>query len=447
MTTTTGREMMGGLMVDPLLKEIEDLKRRETELRDRVAQLETERAHLLQELSKSAAVAADHARLYRDANEASRAKDEFLATLSHELRTPLNAVLGWVHMLKSGMLAPEASQKALDSIERNAAIQAQLTADLLDVSRVITGKLALECAPVDLATTIDAALDAVRSAASAKNIEISVVVDREACPVWGDASRLQQIIWNLLSNAVKFTPQSGQIQVRLARVDTFTELRVSDTGAGIPQSFLPFVFDRFRQADGTTTRKHGGLGLGLAIVRHLTELHGGTVSAESVGPDRGSTFIVRLPVPAVLTSSTPSADRRPGSETKLQGVRVLVVDDDEDARHLVDAVLEHRGADVKAAASADEAFDMIAADKPDVLLIDICMPGEDGYSLMRRIRELPAAAGGATPAAALTAYSTADDRRQAIAVGFQMYLAKPIDPEVLVDLVATLGGRSKIETV
>ncbi|MBI3263711.1 MAG: response regulator [Acidobacteria bacterium] len=428
---------------DPIPPGADNLTTPDTELRERVAELEAERDRL-------AALVADNARLCHEAIEASRAKDEFLATLSHELRTPLNAVVGWVHMLKSGMLSPEASAKALESIERNASIQAQLTADLLDVSPVITGKLALECAPVDLSATIEAALDANRSAAAAKNIDVSVVIEREACPVWGDANRLQQIVWNLLSNAVKFTPPGGQIQVRLVRIDTHTELRVTDNGIGIPASFLPYVFDRFRQADGTTTRAHGGLGLGLAIVRHLTELHGGTVWAESAGPDQGATFVVRLPVPAVLTSPAAPAsepDQQHAAESKLRGVRVLVVDDDEDARHLVDAVLEHRGAEVKTAASARDAFELLPRYRPDVLLVDICMPVEDGYSLMRRIRTLPTESGGSTPAAALTAYSGVDDRRQAISVGFQMHLAKPIEPTMLVDLVATLAGRPRMEGV
>jgi signal transduction histidine kinase len=388
--------------------------------------------------------------LRRQAEDANRMKDEFLATLSHELRTPLNAMLGWAQVLRLGKVDEAAAARALETIERNARVQAQLIADLLDVSRIITGKLRLEVQAVELPSIIEAALDSVRPGADAKEIRLDVRLDPLTSPVMGDADRLQQVIWNLLSNAIKFTPQNGLVQVRLRLDGGSAEILVSDTGAGIRPDFLPYVFDRFRQAESTITRSHGGLGLGLSIVRHLVELHGGAVAVQSEGEGKGAVFTVRLPVRA----STPeggegalSAERADtaarvwDSPMLLGGVRVLVVEDEEDTRELLIASLRQCGADVTAAASVAEALESLDRSLPDVLVSDLAMPGEDGYSLIRKVRARGPEAGGKIPAAALTAYARAEDRVRALASGFQRHLPKPVDPADLIGMVASLAGR------
>jgi PAS domain S-box-containing protein len=388
---------------------------------------------------------------HRDAETANRSKDEFLATVSHELRTPLNAILGWAQLLLAAGDDPERRQRGLDTVVRNAKLQSQLIDDLLDVSRIISGKMRLDVQPTDLAAVIDAAVEAIRPAAEAKQIQLRRVVDPFAGPVAGDPGRLQQVVWNLLSNAVKFTPKAGKVEVRLERVNSHIEIIVADNGAGIAPEFLPHVFDRFRQLDGTTTRRHGGLGLGLAIVRHLVELHGGTVRVKSPGDGEGSTFLVALPLSIAHLTPAESQRVHPAAETAgddpceensaldLKGIRVLVVDDEQDARETMRQILEHCNAEVETAGSAAEAISCLERWRPDVLLSDIGMPGEDGYELIRRVRELPAERGGQTPAAALTAFARVEDRRRALRAGFQMHLAKPVDIQELATVVASLA--------
>jgi PAS domain S-box-containing protein len=389
-------------------------------------------------------------RLYREAQRVNRVKDEFLATLSHELRTPLNAILGWARLLRLGKLEEPARARALETIERNAAAQAQLIEDLLDVSRIISGKFQVEARPVDLPSITEAALDAVRLAAEAKTIDLVARLD--AVPqITGDPTRLQQVVWNLLSNAIKFTPKGGWVQVRLAAIDSHVEIEVADNGEGIRPDFLPYVFDRFRQADGTTTRQHSGLGLGLAIVRHLVELHGGSVRARSEGEGRGAVFSVRLPVAAVRPKAAgqggdgddPAHARRAlagESMLPLSGLHVLVVDDETDARELVAAVLTESGARVVAVGSVAEALRAVERQRPDVLVSDIGMPSEDGYCLMRQLRAMEKTV-GRIPAAALTAYATVQDRTRALFAGYSSHLPKPIDPAELTAVVANLAGR------
>jgi PAS domain S-box-containing protein len=387
----------------------------------------------------------------KQAEDANRLKDEFLATLSHELRTPLTAMLGWTKMLRMMDLDEATAEHALETIERNAKAQARLVEDLLDVSRIITGKLRLEVRPTELLPVVTAAMDAVRPAAAAKSIELHTHLDPTVGPVSGDPARLQQVAWNLISNAVKFTGRGGRVEVRLERVDSHVEFTVSDTGQGIAPEFLPYVFDRFRQADGSTTRMHGGLGLGLAIVRHLVELHGGTVRAESAGAGHGATFKVQLPIAALQSAhfglrldektDEQSAIRNPQSAA-LSGVRVLIVDDEDDARALLRTVLEKHGAEVVAAASAQEALAAVERGAPDVLVSDIGMPEEDGYELIRRVRALGPERGGRVPAAAVSAYAGEDSRRQALDAGFQLHVPKPVDPEELVSVVRRLAGQA-----
>ena len=386
-----------------------------------------------------------------EADRASRVKDEFLATLSHELRTPLNAILGWSQIARRNPADVAGTTEALATIERNARTQAQIIDDLLDMSRIISGKIRLDVQPVDLSAVVRAAVETVVPAADAKGIRLRAVFDPHAGPVSGDPNRLQQVFWNLMTNAVKFTPKGGRVQVTLARVNSHLEIQVVDTGQGIGDEFLPHVFDRFRQADGGTTRRHGGLGLGLAIVKQLVELHGGTVQARSGGPELGSTFTVNLPLTVVHPEPNPAGERRhpssgdaPGSpddRLMVQGVRVLVVDDEPDARALVRRVLIDAGAVVTTAGSADEAVGLVAADRPDLLVSDIGMPGEDGYSLIARVRALGPDRGGNLPAIALTAYARAEDRMRAIVAGFEQHLAKPVEPAELVTLVAVLAAR------
>ncbi|HET9531462.1 MAG TPA: ATP-binding protein, partial [Blastocatellia bacterium] len=383
----------------------------------------------------------------------SRLKDEFLATVSHELRTPLNAILGWARMLRTGRLDEENRSRAVETIERNARLQAQLIEDLLDVSRIITGKLRLNAQPVTLVTVVEAAIDSLRPSIEAKGLRLEVTLDPRAGPVSGDPDRLQQVLWNILSNAVKFTPKSGRIQVRLERINSHTEITVSDTGKGITPEFLPFVFDRFSQADGSMTRLQGGLGLGLAIVRHLVELHGGSVHAYSPGEGLGATFTVRLPLMIVQDSERfprEAAQRRHPTaghdvsfecSAMLDGLKVLVVEDEPDARELLVAVLGQCGAVVTAVASAAEGLAYIEESKPDVIVSDIEMPGEDGYSFIRKVRSLESRSGGRTLAAALTAYARVEDRLRALSAGFDTHVAKPVEPAEIVAVVASLAGR------
>ncbi len=384
-----------------------------------------------------------------EAAEASRMKDEFLATVSHELRTPLNAILGWAQVLQS--LAPEGPEKlrhGLATIERNAKLQAQLIDDLLDVSRIIAGKLRLEMRPVELVAVIEAAVEAVRPAADAKRIRLLRHLDPATGAVAGDPGRLQQVVWNLLTNAVKFTPAGGQVEVWLTRTAAGAEIRVRDSGAGIDAGFLPHVFERFRQADGSAARKQGGLGLGLAIVRHLVELHGGTVRAESGGADKGATFLVELPRAAAPADETgPVAVWRPALGTPpeaplapdLDGVRVLVVDDEPDAREVIGRILGDCRAEVLAVSSAAEALSALPGFKPHVLVSDIGMPEQDGYALIQEVRQLPAESGGGVPAVALTAFARAEDRRRALRAGYQRHAAKPVDIRDLTLMIAGLA--------
>ena len=410
-----------------------------------------------------------------------RMKDEFLATLSHELRTPLNAILGWSTILRGegvggdGGSATDGGTRPADDlseglaiIERNARAQHQIIEDLLDMSRIISGKVRLDVQRLDLAAVVEAALETVRPAAAAKAIRLQTVLDPRARPVSGDPNRLQQVFWNLLGNAIKFTPRGGRIQVLLERVHSHLEVRVSDSGQGVAAEFLPFVFDRFQQADASTTRAHGGLGLGLAIVKQLVELHGGTVRVESPGPGAGATFTVALPL-TVLQPDTAEGDDapppageqgprrhpraggspasaasllRPTAGLSLAGVTVLVVDDEADARALVGRLLLDRQATVHTAASAAEALELVRVERPDVLVSDVGMPGEDGYSLIRRVRALGPGQGGGVPALALTAYARAEDRVRAVLAGFQMHVAKPVEPAELLTMVASLAGRT-----
>jgi signal transduction histidine kinase/CheY-like chemotaxis protein len=410
---------------------------------------------LAQELARRCASAIDNARLY-DAEQqarsaadfANRAKDEFLATVSHELRTPLNAILGWAKMLSSGSLANDVAkqQKAISTIDRNAVAMAQLIEDLLDISRIISGKMRLEVQSVQLGRVIEAAIDAVRPAADAKEIKIVERSDPDAQTANGDPARLQQVVWNLLSNAVKFTPKQGRIDIEVARDESGISISVTDTGKGIDPRFLPHVFDPFRQEDASHTRSRGGLGLGLAITKQLVELHGGSVFASSAGEGKGSTFRVHLPATAI--PSPPQL--RTGRSRKfrfdsvfeqlprLQGVHALVVDDEEDARTLLKTVLEEFGARVTLAASVPEALAAIEQEPPSLLVSDIGMPIQDGYDLIREVRRLPPERGGNMPAAALTAYARAEDRRRTIDAGFSMHLSKPIDPAELVAVVGSL---------
>jgi PAS domain S-box-containing protein len=372
--------------------------------------------------------------------EANRIKDEFIATLSHELRTPLNAIVGWTALLRTGAIAREEQDRALATIERNARAQAQLIEDLLDVSRIISGKLRLQVQLVDLAGVLESAVAVITPAAVAKSIAIDVVMETRPLLVSGDADRLQQAIWNVLSNAVKFTGTGGRVGINLRAAERLAVLRVQDTGRGIRPEFLPFIFDRFRQADSSYAREHGGLGLGLAIARSIVELHGGTIAAHSSGEGFGTVFMMRLPQTQVVTSSAPAPDPRADSTpARLDGVRILVVDDQPDERSLLSAVLASRGATVTAAASADEALRIIGELTPAVVISDLAMPGKDGYELLRELRRAHAALAG-IPVIALTAHARTEDRERAFREGFDRYLSKPVDPQRLVAAVASLVG-------
>lgn len=432
---------------------------------------------LAEDLAHRIALAVDNARLYREAQAAliaredalglrdellerehaarqeaetaNRAKDEFLATVSHELRTPLNAILGWAHMLRANNLDQSTQSRALETIERNAKSQAQLIEDILDVSRIVTGKLRLDVRPVELAPVLESAIDSVRPAADAKDIRIEAILDPRAGPVSGDANRLQQIVWNLVANAVKFTGKGGRVQVRLERVRSRVEIIVSDTGQGITVEFLPYVFDRFRQADATSTRRYGGLGLGLAIVRHLTEMHGGVVAAASPGEGLGATFTVKLPVIAVHSDELSSDRAHPASggsvsalpPSNLYGVKVLVVDDEPDTREMLRVMVGQFGASVKICSSSAEALNLLKDWEPDVIVSDIEMPDEDGYEFIRKVRRAEAKTGARLiPAVALTAYARFEDRVRALSAGYQMHIAKPAEPAELAIVIASLAG-------
>jgi signal transduction histidine kinase/CheY-like chemotaxis protein len=382
--------------------------------------------------------------LLRELEAAVRARDEFLSIASHELRTPLTSMLGWLHLLRTRALSPEKQARALETVERNARQQAQLIEDLLDVSRIVAGKLRLEVVPLHLDDVVRQAVDSMLPAAEAKGLQLHVLLDGSVGTVLGDAQRLQQVVWNLLSNAVKFTPKGGHIHVTLRRADSSAELSVRDTGRGIARDFLPFVFERFRQADSSTTRQHGGLGLGLSIVQHLVELHGGRVEAFSEGDGQGATFTVRLPISPLRTEEAvgpssavePPLDCPPG----LEGARVLLVEDEPDVRELMVIVLERCKVKVTAVGSAAEALLALQREVPDVLVSDIGMPGEDGYALIRKVRELTPERGGKVPALAVTAHARAEDRRRALLAGYQMHLGKPVAPEELLLMVATLAS-------
>lgn len=446
----TGRHLeLSAFRVDPasrrqvavLFQDVTARKNAEIALREReerFRQMVVERDALL-ESEQAARV---------ESERASRMKDEFLATLSHEIRTPLNAILGWAVLLRGGRVTPDGAAQGLEIIERNARLQAQMIEDLLDMSRIISGKLRLDVQRLDLSDVIRTAAETVESAAAARDIRVQLVLDPQTGPVSGDPNRLQQVFWNLLSNAIKFTPRGGRVQVLLERVNSHLEVSVIDTGEGIEPAFLPHIFDRFRQADATTTRRHGGLGLGLAIVKQLIELHGGTIRAKSPGRNQGATFIALLPLTVVHPDIEPlPARRHPTSElvsapvdsaVQIAGVRVLVVDDEPDARAMLRRLFEERDAIVRTASSADEALSALQAERPDVLVSDIGMPGEDGYGLIRRVRSLAPEHGGRTPAIALTAYARGEDRVRAVVAGFQHHLAKPVEPVELLVMVASL---------
>jgi PAS domain S-box-containing protein len=385
------------------------------------------------------------------AEAANRLKDEFLAVVSHELRTPLNAINGWAYMILSGALDEAAQLRALQSIQRQVRSQCQLIDDLLDVARIVSGKLRLELREVEPARVIHAALDVVRPAADAKQIDLVADLDASVPAVSADSERLQQVIWNLLSNAIKFTPEGGRVEIRSRRFDSGIEIVVTDTGQGISPDFLPYVFDRFQQADVSTTRTHGGIGLGLAIVRHLVELHGGMVFATSAGKGKGATFTIRLPVRAVRSSRPKIAAGRQEHESPhdltvedgevLKGLRVLVVEDNSEDRDVLFAELAHHGATVSASASAADALNELKQFRPDVLVADIGMPGEDGYSLIRKIRRCPHDHGGLTPAIALTAYAGDSNRKRALEAGYQKHMTKPADPSELTRTIVRLARR------
>jgi PAS domain S-box-containing protein len=400
-----------------------------------------------------ASVALENARLYAEAQAANRMKDEFLAVLSHELRTPLNAIVGFSRLLRGNILSGEKAARGLETLERNATWLTQIVEDVLDVSRIVSGKIRLDVQPVDLPLIVDNAVATIQPAADAKGVRVQTVVDPGVGPVSGDPGRLQQVVWNLVSNAVKFTTKNGRVQVRLERVNSHVEIVVSDTGIGIAPNFLPYVFERFRQAEAGTTRKAGGLGLGLAIVRHIVELHGGTVEASSAGEGQGATFRVRLPLMIVDPSALKSRREHPKTEHRepltglgdLSGIHVLAVDDEEDALTLLRVVLEAAGATVTTFSSPAAALQGIAEVKPHVLVLDLGMPDMDGFELITKIRRSPHETVRNLPAAALTAFARSEDRTKALRSGFEMHLAKPVDPGELVASVATLARRVRTE--
>ncbi len=389
-------------------------------------------------------------RLLASAQDSNRMKDEFLGALSHELRPPLNAIVGWAHLLRSGTLREDEATRALDSIDRAARAQARLISDILDVSSIVAGRVRLELAPVDLGAVVEAALDTARPAAEAKSVWFQPVVDTAVGPVLGDAERLRQVVWNLLSNAVKFTPRGGRVRVELARDGAEARITVEDTGQGIARDYLPQLFAA--RGEEAPRPAGSGLGVGLSIVRHLVEQHGGGIDAGSAGQGYGAVFTVRLPLMATSVTAPPPAPRRDpafadphglaGTMPRLDRVRILLVEDEDDAREIIARILEQQGAVVIGVASAGEALEALARERPDVLLSDIGMPIEDGYSLIRKVRQLPADDGGRVPAAALTAFARAEDRMQALLAGFQLHLPKPVQPAELLAVVSSLAGRA-----
>jgi signal transduction histidine kinase len=402
-------------------------------------------------VARQVALTLDGTRLQRDTEAArsateaaTRAKDEFLMTLSHELRNPLNAVSGWAKLLEVGKLGEEQSRHAIEVILRNVNAQVRLVDDLLDMSSVVSGKMRLAIQPVNVADVIGEALDAVRPGAEAKGIQLQSVLDSPGTQVSGDPGRLQQVVWNLLYNAVKFTPKAGRILVKLQQVKSHVEIIVSDTGPGIRPDLLPYIFDRLRQGDSSRSRPHGGLGIGLALVRHIAELHGGSVFAESPGEGQGATFVVKLPlmIAGVRDHAVAQAKSGPLDSPSLVGVRVLMVDDDPAAVELVQEVLTQAGGEVRGAGTADEALRVLEQWRPNVLLSDIEMPGQDGYTLIRKIRALAPERGGMTRAVALTAFGRPEDRIRSLMAGFNIHVSKPVDPGELTAIVASLAGRT-----
>lgn len=416
-----------GERFDALNAQIEKLH---AEIRQRI-ELEREREEFLEREQAAR----------RDAEESSRLKDEFLATVSHELRTPLSAILGWLDLLRMRRRDPDLVERGLEVLDRNTRAQMQLVEDLIDVSRVVSGRMRLDLQQVDLAKIVHQAVDSVRPAAEAKCIRLEVVGPREGFAINADSDRLLQIVWNLLSNATKFTPKRGRIQVILRQLNSHAEVEISDTGEGIPEDILPYVFDRFRQADGSTTRRHGGLGLGLAIVRHLTELHGGVAMAHSDGPGRGATFTVSLPLPIFERKAAVAGAAEPTAERVLDGCRVLLIEDHGDSRELLESILTTSGAQVTAVASAADAFTAFSEQLPDVVISDIELPEEDGFTLMRKLRDHEKQEGlGRTPAIAVTAHSISEARVRALRCGYQTFMVKPIHPPELVALVESMCG-------
>ncbi|TMB15167.1 MAG: response regulator [Deltaproteobacteria bacterium] len=405
---------------------------------------------LLVQLAQMTSIAIENT-LFGEAREANRLKEEFLSTLSHELRTPLSAMISWLWMLRRKALDPEAAARAIEAVDRNARAQARLVDDLLDVSRIVTGKLQLDCRSLELGPVVEAATDSLTAAAEAKAITLARLIDPAAGRVLGDADRLQQVIWNLLSNAIKFTPRGGRVEVHLHRAGSSVEARVSDTGQGIAPGFLPHVFERFRQADPSSTRTSGGLGLGLAIVRQLVELHGGSVEALSAGEGRGATFVVSLPLatrpeePLPASAEAVPAEDPPRAEPQclLDGIRVLVVEDEVDARDALSVIMSQAGATVTAVGTARDALSKLTAWRPDVLVCDIGLPAEDGYALIGKVRALGVDRGGSVPAVALTAYAQASDRARALAAGFQAHVAKPCEPDQLLRVLARSVRRPR----
>ena len=433
------------------LQDISIRKKNEDTLRQQAEALLTLNETAQKARADAEQAAAQNERLYRQAEESSRLKEEFLATISHELRTPLSAILGWARMLRMGQLSPENSAKALDTIERNARAQSQLVDDLLDVSRIVTGKLRMDVRPADPNAFIDAAVEAVKPAADAKGVRVLKVVDTGAISIPGDPVRLQQVVWNLLSNAIKFTPRGGRVQIYSQRVNSHLEIIVSDSGQGISPDFLPHVFDRFRQADQKTSRQHGGMGLGLAIVRHLVEMHGGSVRASSEGEGKGATFTVMLPIAPVYQVDSSGSRVHPAARDllpanditeRLDDLTILVVDDEADTRELLKEGLEYCGAKVRVAGSAAEALDELEKELPDIVISDIGMPGSDGYDLIRAIRGLPVAKGGKIAAIALTAYTRIEDRLQALRAGYDMHVPKPVELAELVAVAVSVVRRN-----
>jgi signal transduction histidine kinase len=422
----------------------------ETRVTDRTGELQKSNERLQAEIAERLRAEAEREALLArekvlraEAEELSRLKDEFLATMSHELRTPLNAIFGWITLLRTRRLDEVTQERALETIERNARAQKRLIEDLLDVSRIVTGKVALELVTVDPRRVVEAALETMHPAAQAKGLKIVPLLDIGAGTVRGDFARLQQIVCNLLSNAIKFTDTGGQVEVCLARHNGEVEISISDSGQGIKPEFLPLVFDRFRQEDGSISRRHGGLGLGLAIVRHLVELHAGSVDAQSDGEGQGAKFLVRLPAREanLLPRVTETPSNGIVSAAMLMGVRLLVVDDDPGARELISGMLEGFGAQVSVAESGQAALSLLFAQRPDVLIADLGMPGMDGYALIEQVRALDPDFGGLTPAVAVTAYASPQDRLRALQAGYQNHVAKPVEAEELAIVIASLAGR------